>query len=284
MGGDGVKVVNTGTPFVSDETHLQEFLDPLVSLPDEVRDSLEGPLQRGEVEEALQGLPTGRSPGSDGLPYEFYVAAFPIIGGALVEVLASFLERSCLGRSQREGLTRLLPKVKEIPRVDQLRPITLLQTDYKILTKILVARINPVLPLVLRSGQLCSTGGGGILHGVSNLVSALHYVEQRGVPAAVLTFDQWKAYDRVYIPFLLRVMRRMGFGPRILGWVEMLHTGNTTRFILNSLMEPVRIFFSVRQGDPLAMPLYLIFVESLLVQLGQGGEWFVNGSFAGERH
>ena len=54
-----------------------------------------------------------------------------------------------LPASFRRGIVRLLPKVAGVPAASQLRPITLLGVDYKLLTKILVARLLPVMPSVL---------------------------------------------------------------------------------------------------------------------------------------
>ena len=50
----------------------------------------------------------------------------------------------------KDGVTRLVPKVKGVPSVDELRPMTLLDRDYKILSKWLVKRIKPVLANVIK--------------------------------------------------------------------------------------------------------------------------------------
>ena len=47
----------------------------------------------------------------------------------------------------------------------------------------------------------------------------------------------------------------------------MLHDGATTRFILNFLTNPIRVLFSIRQGDPLSMILYIIYIEPLLMMI-----------------
>ena len=47
----------------------------------------------------------------------------------------------------------------------------------------------------------------------------------------------------------------------------MLHEGARTRFILTSLTRAIEVLFSIRQGDPLAMILYIIYIEPLLVAL-----------------
>ena len=47
----------------------------------------------------------------------------------------------------------------------------------------------------------------------------------------------------------------------------MLHDGSNTRFLLNFLTDPIRVLFSIRQGDPLSMLLYIIYIEPLLLMI-----------------
>ena len=106
----------------------------------------------------LKKCDKNKSPGLDGLPYEFYQATWNIIGQDFVDVLQVQLERLNHIESDRNGATRLTSKVgdNEIPGVDELRPITVLNSDYKILSKAFVGRLVPVMPQVIMSGQLCS--------------------------------------------------------------------------------------------------------------------------------
>ena len=97
-----------------------------------------------------------QSPGLDGLSYELYQETFQIIKEDLLEVYLCQLRRRRIIESNREGVTRLGPKVDGVPAVDELRPITLLECDYKILSKWFVLRMKPVLPLVIKSGQICT--------------------------------------------------------------------------------------------------------------------------------
>ena len=71
----------------------------------------------------------------------------------------------------------------------------------------------------------------------------------------------------VLLDFLVRLMKKMNFGDLFTSWIYMLHEGARTRFILTSLTRAIEVVFSIRQGDPLAMILYIIFVEPLLLAL-----------------
>ena len=74
-----------------------------------------------------------------------------------------------------------------------------------------------------------------------------------------------KAYDRASVRFLLLVMERMGFPEIFRRWVEMLHHEATTRLVLpTGLSREIKVKFSFRQGDPIAMNLYILQQEPLL--------------------
>ena len=85
--------------------------------------------------------------------------------------------------------------------------------------------------------------------------------------ACLLTLDFFKAYDRVFLNYLIKVMKKMNFGTLFTSWISMLHEGATTRFIIAGLTRAIQLFFSIRQGDPIAMLLYIIYVEPLLQAL-----------------
>ena len=62
-------------------------------------------------------------------------------------------------------------------------------------------------------------------------------------------------------------MAAMSFPDQFIQWILMLHQGATTCFLLNFLTNPIKIFFSIRQGDPLSMLLYIIYIEPLLLMI-----------------
>ena len=254
-------------PFVPNNAGIDEFLDGLSALPDEARDNLIKEMTIEELEEIVKSCDTNKSPGLDGLTYEFYQTTFDIIKNDLLSVFKCQLERKRIVNSNKEGVTRLGPKVDDIPAVDELRPITLLNSDYKMLSKWFVMRMKPVLPMVIKSGQLCTVEKKNILFGVSNIISSILEVKQKDSQACLVSLDFFKAYDRVLLDFLVRIMKKMNFGDVFTSWISMLHEGARTRFILASLTRAIEVIFSIRQGDPLAMLLYIIYIEPLLLAL-----------------
>ena len=260
-------LVDTGSSFQPDYSNIDAYLQGLESLPDTDRDELENDMNIEELRTIVKNSENNRSPGLDGLSYEFYQATLHVIEKDLLEVLQCQLDRGRIVASNTEGVTRLCPKVQGVPAVDELRPITLLNCDYKLLSKWFVLRVKPKLPLIIKSGQLCTVGKKNILFGVSNVLSSLLQVQKDSKKGCLISLDFFKAYDRVLLDFLAKVMQKMNFGKIFISWILMLHQGARTRFLLGFITRAIKIIFSIRQGDPLAMILYIIYVEPLLINL-----------------
>ena len=126
---------DTGEPFKAVNSHLDSFLQDLSALPDNERDNLVQDMKSEELEEIVKNCNRNKSPGLDGLSYEFYQGTFSIIKDDLLKIFQCQLNRGTIIESNKDGVTRLVPKVKGVPSVDELRPITLLDCDYKILSK-----------------------------------------------------------------------------------------------------------------------------------------------------
>jgi hypothetical protein len=171
--------------------------------------------------------------------------------------------------SGKHGATVLPSKVEGVPDVTELRPITLLCCDYRIMSKTVNARLNPVMGEVVESSQL-ATGerDKNILTGAYDIISTVDYVNKNKKQAFIASYDMVKAYDRASLRFLLIVMERMGFPVEFRRWVEMLHHDATTCLVLpTGLSRVIKLMFSFRQGDPIAMNLYILQQEPLLRML-----------------
>ena len=83
----------------------------------------------------------------------------------------------------------------------------------------------------------------------------------------ILSLDLFKAYDRVHLSYLQSVMKAMNIPEVFISCVLMLHDGAKTRLLLDFVSKPINLTFSVRQGDPIAMILFLLYVEPLLLRM-----------------
>ena len=90
----------------------------------------------------------------DGLPYEFYKKFWSDIKKYLLESYAHSFKTGKLNITQKQGIITLIPKAKKDPlKLKNWRPISLLNFDYKLLTKCLASRLRKVIPDIIYSDQ-----------------------------------------------------------------------------------------------------------------------------------
>ena len=144
------------------------------------------------------------------------------------------------------------------------RPISLLNVDYKIISKVITLRLSHVMASIVHPDQTCSVLGRSIASNVTMLCDVLDYINRTNESGILVSLDQEKAFDRVNHSFLFKLLSHLGFGSCFIKWVSTLYKGANVKIILNGyLTEQIEINRGVRQGDPLSPLLYVLCVEVL---------------------
>ena len=111
-------------------------------------------MTEAECLESLKSMESNKSPGSDGLPAEFYKVFWNGVHHYLLNALNSAYAKGLLAVTQRRGLITLLPKKnKPANFLKNWRPIALLNCDYKITTKSIASRMRKVIPRIITHDQ-----------------------------------------------------------------------------------------------------------------------------------
>ena len=260
------------TLFTKDSLDMQiqtSIIDALdFSLTDHERELCEGLFTLEELLTALKGLQTGKTPGSDGLSTEFFLHFWDDLGEPLLSVLNESFHADSLAKSQYEGLLRLIHKKDDRRLPKNWRPISLLNTDYKLASKIITERLKKVMGSIVHPDQTCGVLGRSIFSNLHLIRDSLDFIDRTNEPAILLSLDQEKAFDRVDHDFMLRVLRKFGFGPSFCHWVEIFYAHAFSRILVNgSLSCPVYLHRGVRQGCPLSPLLYVLVSEVLSTQI-----------------
>ena len=96
-----------------------------------------------------------KSPGNDGFTVEFYCTFWPVLGDIIVVALNEAYDKGSLSTSQKQGIITLIEKEgKDAVYIQNYRPITLLNVDYKIISKVLASRIKNVLGEIIHHDQV----------------------------------------------------------------------------------------------------------------------------------
>lgn len=241
------------------------FLDSLsLKLTPAESDLCEGIISEAECHAALLTFKSHKSPGVDGLTYEFYKRFWDLLGADMVAVFNESLTLGKLALSQRTGIITLLFKKGNRLDPKNWRPISLLCTDYKILAKVLTFRLKSVIASVISPMQTCGIPGRFSGESVRLFQDAIEYANSENIGGALLSLDQEKAFDRVDWDFMLKVLHRMNFGPSFLSWVRLLYTSIYSRVLVNGhLSELFPVHRGVRQGCPLSPLLYVLVSETI---------------------
>ncbi|KAM4796088.1 breast cancer type 2 susceptibility protein [Rhinophrynus dorsalis] len=127
-----------------------------------------------EVVEASKQLPSGKSPGVDGLPPEWYKAYSEVSAPHLLNAFLLALDTGALPPSMNSASVVLIPKLGKDPMLcDSYCPISLLNTDTKILAKALANRLNQVLLKIVHLDQNGFISGKSTMHNLRQLFTHL---------------------------------------------------------------------------------------------------------------
>ncbi|XP_044174347.1 uncharacterized protein LOC122957977 [Acropora millepora] len=165
----------------------------------EEADCCEGLLTPAECKQALLGIAHGKAPGSDGLPMEFFVKFWDVLGLDLVDILNSCYLSGSLSLSQRRGIISFVFKKGDRLDARNWRPISLLNVDYKLASRAIAGHLLKVIHSVVIKDQTCGVPGRFIGENVALLWDVVDFASSSNVPVAIISLDQEKAFDRVVL-------------------------------------------------------------------------------------
>ena len=178
-----------------------------------------------------------------------------------------YLEGTMLGK-QLEGLIVCIPKHAQAKTIDDYRPLTLMNTDYKILTRIIAERLRPFMPIILHPNQLCGVQVNSVFEAVTVVREAILYAETTKKPICIVSIDFSAAFDKISHEYLYKVLSKHGFDDTFIQQIKRLCDNATSEIQINSFRSgQIQIKRSVRQGCPFSMLIYALCLNPLIQSL-----------------
>ena len=239
----------------------------------ESRNILDQDVTEKEVADVMENLPIGKQAGPNRIPNAVFKYLSRSFASKLADVINETTAKDALPAHFLDGDIAML--YKKGPRDDprNYRPITLLNTDYKIFTRILARRMRDVVHQFVSECQKGFMPKTFIAEATMLLRLTEAYInEEPGSRQGILLFlDMEKAFDRVSYDFTLRGLEAVGFGPRFNKWVGLLYNVKKPPqrriFVNGYYSDKFSIKSGVAQGCPLSPLLFLIVAEALRISM-----------------
>ena len=170
-----------------------------------------------------------------------------------------------MSEEQRRAVLRIIPKKdKDITELKNWRPISLLNTDYKILAHALSNRLQVVLPEIISKDQNAYMKGRFIGYNIRTILDVIEITNKRKMENIIAFLDFEKAFDKLNWKFIDKCLTAFGFGISFRKWVAIMckdisscviYDGYTTGYF--------KLQCGIRQGCPLSALLFIIAAETL---------------------
>ena len=222
-----------------------------------------------ELTSAVRSLANGKTPGKDGIPAEFYKVFYPNLKQMLLRLVSFCYENKVIPKSSMNGVINLIPKQSKDSRyLKNLRPITLLNCDYKIMEKLVSNRIEPALPQIIHQDQQGFMSGRRISANIWRVLDLINLCDRDQLPGLLIQIDFAKCFDKIEFQAILGSMRYFGFSVYLQEWVTLLYKGFTAEVQSNGKFSAkFNVTRSVHQGGCCSSFLFLLCAELMAIDM-----------------
>ena len=232
---------------------LDAILDNLhAHISPEQKNVLAQPLSWPNIHIALSDLGNDKAAGLNGIPMELWKkmsALFDTNSEATVNPYCDIVEmlvrifkdikehRICESTKFNEGWMCPIYKKGKRNNATNYRPITVLNMDYKIMTKALTNKLAKVAPSIIHRDQVGFLKGRSIYDQVKLAKLVIDYGRIMEKNGAIVTLDQEKAYNKILHPYLWKVLEKFNFPQRFIKTVKYLYHNASTSVMINGMIS-----------------------------------------------
>ena len=263
---------------------IAAFLNDLniPKLLEEQKISCEGEITTEECVLLLDSFQNNKTTGNDGIPIEFYKKFWSLISEPFIQCANECFEKGEMSCSQKQAVITLLEKKgKDRSFLENWRPISLVNVDAKLMSKVIATRMKNVLPSIIHHNQTGFIKDRYTGETVRSIFDIMDYTAKENIPDLLIFIDFHKAFDSLERNFPQNCLEAFNFGPNFVRWVKTFSENIQSCVINNGITSSYfKIERGVRQGDPLSPYLFVLAVETLAIAIRQNS--MINGIAIGK--
>ncbi|MFS7918598.1 putative RNA-directed DNA polymerase [Helianthus anomalus] len=215
-----------------------------------------------EIISAIKSCDGSKSPGPDGFSLKFFKVFWEKVKPWILGMMNEFYLSGSISRGCNSSFVALIAKCGDPQELTNFRPISLVGSLYKIISKVLANRLKQVINEISSPTQSAFVGGRYILDGPLIVGETVAWAKKSHSKILIFKVDFAKAYDTLNWKFLYRMMEKMNFPHRWIEWIKgCLKSGMGSVLVNGSPTSEFKFKRGLRQGDPLSPFLFVIAME-----------------------
>ena len=217
-----------------------------------------------ECYKSLDSFQNNKTSGNDGMPIEFYKKFWSLISDPFICSANECFEKGEMSVSQKQAVILLYSFL------ENWRPISLLNADTKIMTKVLATRIKEVLPSIIHHNQTGYIKDHYIKETIRSIFDIMDFTLNENISGLMIFIDFHKAFDSLEWDYLCKCLEAFNFGEDFIGWVKTFYKDIESCVQNNGFFsDHFKLERGVTQGDPLSPYLFVLAMETLAIAIRQ---------------
>ena len=223
------------------------------------------PVLLEEIKKAVLNMQRGKSTDLNSILPEFYAAFWDLLGPLLLSVINFSIQKGAFARDVNIAVITLLVKKDKNPtECGNYRPLSLLNADVKIYAKAISRRLQPHISSLAHCDQTGFMKSRLASDNIRRLLQIIDAATDIKTPAAALSLDAMKAFDRLEWSFLWLVLGVMGFKEGFIKMIELLYSNPSAMVLTGNICSTLfPVSRSSHQGSPLSPTLFALSLEPL---------------------